>query len=415
MSDWKTHIENCPIMSRVAAVGSEPIAGMQRAVFLATGYRPFFLLAGVLAAVWVPLWLLIYQGDVASSSYLPATIWHGHEMLFGYAVAVLAGFLLTAGQNWTGLTTARGAHLAALALLWLAGRVLLLLDGSVPPAVAAAVDLTFIPALAVTVAVPLLRARNHRNLVFLVILAALFAFNLLIHLQALNAIGWDSSRPLWLTLDLFVLAIALVGGRIVPSFTKNAVPQARARSRAWVERPALLLLLAMTLADAAVGEGPVVSGLAGAAAVVHAVRLAGWDSAATRRKPILWVLHLGYAWLVAGLALRGASGFFEAVPPAAALHALGAGAVGTMTLAMMTRVALGHGGRPIVAAPSIVGAYALLTAAALARVAAAFALGGAAYDHLLLLSGALWAVAFLLFVLVYAPILIRPRADGRPG
>src|SRR5690606_26319562 len=130
-------------------------------------------------------------------SYLPATIWHGHEMLFGYAVAVLAGFLLTAGQNWTGLTTARGAHLAALALLWLAGRVLLLLDGSVPPAVAAAVDLTFIPALAVTVAVPLLRARNHRNLVFLVILAALFAFNLLIHLQALNAIGWDSSRPLW--------------------------------------------------------------------------------------------------------------------------------------------------------------------------------------------------------------------------
>jgi uncharacterized protein involved in response to NO len=175
------------------------------------------------------------------------------------------------------------------------------------------------------------------------------------------------------------------------------------------------LLLLMTIADAVLGDGPVVGALALAAAVLHAVRVAGWGGSATLRTPILWVLHLGYAWLIAGLALRGLAGFIETVPPAAALHALGAGAVGTMTLAMMTRVALGHGGRRIVAAPLTVAAYVLLTLAAIGRVAASFMLGEAGYDHLLLFSGVLWAAAFLLFLAVYAPILIMPRADGRPG
>lgn len=413
MADWKTHIENCPIMSRVAAAPAAVLQAPSRITLFATGFRPFFLLAGLIAALWVPLWLLVQQGEVASTSYLPANVWHGHEMIFGYAVAVLAGFLLTAGQNWTGLPTARGVHLAGLALLWLAGRVLLLVDA--PPLAAAIFDLAFIPALGITVAVPLLRARNHRNLVFLGVLAALFALNLLVHLGAMDVIAWDGRRVFWLALDVFVLVIALVGGRIVPSFTANAVPQAKVRSRAWIERPALAVLALLLLADAAMGEGPAVGALALLAAALHAVRLAGWDGRATRRTPILWVLHLGYLWLVAGLALRGVAAFVEAIPDDAALHALGAGAIGTMTLAMMTRVALGHGGRRIVAAPAIVGAYLLVSLAAIARVAGSFFLGSAGYDHALTLAGLLWAVAFLLFVVVYAPILVRPRADGRPG
>jgi uncharacterized protein involved in response to NO len=151
------------------------------------------------------------------------------------------------------------------------------------------------------------------------------------------------------------------------------------------------------------------------AAVLHGLRLAGWGGPATLGKPILWVLHLGYLWLVAGLALRGLAAFVEAIPDDAALHALGAGAVGTMTLAMMTRVSLGHGGRPIVAAPATVAAYALLTLAVVVRIAASFFLGEVGYDHALMLAGVLWAAAFALFVVVYAPILTRPRADGRPG
>jgi uncharacterized protein involved in response to NO len=259
VTDWKAHIENCPVMSRVAAAGEAIAEAPARVTLFATGYRPFFLLAGIMAALWVPLWLLIQQGEAASQSYLPANVWHGHEMTFGYAVAVLAGFLLTAGQNWTGLPTARGAHLAALALLWLAGRILLLLD--VAPLAAAVVDLAFIPALAVTVAVPLLRARNHRNLVFLVILAALFALNLLVHLGAMDVIGWDGRRVFWLALDVFVLVVALVGGRIVPTFTANALPQAKVRSRPWLERAAPATLLLLLAADIA-GQAPAVGALA---------------------------------------------------------------------------------------------------------------------------------------------------------
>ncbi len=400
------HLATCPIMSRITGM-REPAAGPTPGpTLLADGYRPFFLLAGVVAAAWVPLWLLVRQGLAEPPASLAANVWHGHEMVFGFAVAVLAGFLLTAGRAWTGLPTASGAHLAALALLWLAGRVLLLLDIA-PPAVAAAVDLAFLPALAATVAVPLLRARNHRNLVFLAVLAALFALNLLIHLGASGAAVWDSQRVFRLALDLFALAIALIGGRIIPAFTRNALPHAPVRARPRLDAAALAALPALIALDLAGEPGTATGAVALAAAGLHAVRLAGWGGGATVRAPILWVLHVGYLWLVLGLVLRGLSALVDAVPPDAALHALGAGAVGTMTLAMMTRVALGHGGRPLVAARPIVLAYGLVIASAALRVAAPFA-GGAGYEHTLAVAGALWSAAFAVFTAVYLPILLAP-------
>jgi uncharacterized protein involved in response to NO len=374
---------------------------------LSDGYRPFFLMAGIMAAVWVPLWLLVQQGAGQSASYLPANVWHAHEMIFGYAVAVLSGFLLTAGRNWTGLATARGPWLAGLALLWLAGRILLLTD-IVPPDLAAAVDLAFLPALAIAMAVPLLRARSYRNLVFLAILAALFALNLLVHLGARGALEWDSLRIFRIALDLFAVVIAIVGGRIIPSFTRNALPAAPIRARAWLDAPAMAALALLVVLDLATEPGVATGVVALAAAALHALRLSGWGGLATRRTPILWVLHIGYLWLVAGLALRGLSALIEAVPPSAALHALGAGAVGTMTLAMMTRVALGHAGRPLKAARPIVLAYWLVIAAAALRVAAA-CLEGTGGDHMLIASGASWSAGFVIFVVIYAPLLMRPR------
>ncbi|MBX6323572.1 MAG: NnrS family protein, partial [Rhodospirillaceae bacterium] len=201
-SRLQEHIAACSIMNRIAGA-KEPAAAPRSSglAVLADGYRPFFLLAGVVATAWVPLWLLVRQGLAEPPDHLAANVWHGHEMVFGYAVAVLAGFLLTAGRVWTGLPTASGAHLAGLALLWLAGRVLLLAD--VAPAAAAAVDLAFLPALAATMAVPLLRARNRRNFVFLAVLAALFALNLLVHLGARGAAVWDSQHVFRVALDLF--------------------------------------------------------------------------------------------------------------------------------------------------------------------------------------------------------------------
>jgi uncharacterized protein involved in response to NO len=400
------HVETCLIMSRIAGRAAPATDAAPGLALLADGYRPFFVLAGLMAAIWVPLWLAIQQGAASSASPLPANVWHGHEMIFGYAVAVLSGFLLTAGRNWTGLPTARGAHLAALALLWLAGRIVLLAD-IVPPAVAAAIDLAYLPALAATLAAPLLRARNYRNLVFLVILAALFTLSLLTYLSAWGSVGWDSQRIFRVALDLFALVIALIGGRIIPSFTRNALPKAEIRPQPWLETPAMAALVLLAVLDLAAEPGLATGIVALAAAAMHGLRLSGWGSLATRRTPILWVLHAGYAWLVVGLALRGLTAL-DAVPAAAALHALGAGAIGTITMAMMTRVALGHAGRPLVAARPTVLAYAMVILAAALRVGASF-LDGPGHDHALMAAGALWSLAFLLFLLVYVPILIAPR------
>ena len=382
---------------------------------LALGFRPFFLLAALIAAAAVPLWLLIYQGILEPVSHLSPTIWHGHEMVFGFAIAVIAGFLLTAASNWTGRRTATGLGLGALTLLWIAGRAAIVVGKGLPSWLVIGIDVAFLPILAVVLAVPLLATGNRRNVVFPVILVILGLINLSIHLGGIGAINWDPSRGLRVAIDLVLLVIGVLGGRVIPSFTKNAIPQARVNPCPKASVLALLSLATLAIAEAATGEPRVTGAIALAAGIINALRMKGWGSLATLRTPILWILHAGYGWLAIGLILRGLAALTDVIPLDASIHALTLGAVGSMVIGMMSRVALGHTGRSIVPAPLTIAAYWLVNAAALLRVVFALTWDDALRAMSLMGSGALWSLAFVLFIIVYWPILSWPRADGRAG
>jgi uncharacterized protein involved in response to NO len=393
----------------------EPQRGHGSWPILALGFRPFFLLAALFAAAAVPLWLLIYQGVLDPVSYLPPTVWHAHEMVFGFAVAVIAGFLLTAASNWTGRRTASGPALAALVGLWIAGRVLMFAGAGLPTWLVVGIDSAFLPTLAVTLAVPILAAGNRRNVIFPVVLLVLGLIHLSIHLGSLGALDWDPARGQRVAIDLILLMIGVLGGRVIPSFTKNALPQARVNPCPKASVLALVSLATLAVSDAATGSPTVTGTVALAAGIINALRMRGWGSHATARHPILWILHVGYGWIAVGLILRGVTDLFGIIPVDAGIHALTLGAIGSMVLGMMSRVALGHTGRSIIPAPLTVAAFWLVNAAALLRVLFAAMSNDGLRMTTLMGSGLLWSLAFLFFAIVYLPILSRPRADGRPG
>ena len=382
---------------------------------LALGFRPFFLLAALFAATAAPTWILIYQGLLDPVSYLAPTVWHAHEMIFGFAIAVVAGFLLTAASNWTGRRTAAGPGLAALAALWIAGRLAMVAGAGLPAWLVAGVDVAFLPILAVVLARPILAAGNRRNVIFPIVLLVLGAVNLSIHLGSLSAIAWDPSSGLRVAIDLILLMIGVLGGRVIPSFTKNALPQARVSPCPKASMLALASLAALAIADAASGTSGVTGALALLAGAMNALRMRGWGTLSTGRHPILWILHVGYGWMAAGLLLRGVADLSGVIPMDASMHALTLGAIGCMILGMMSRVALGHTGRAISPARLTIVAYWLVNAAALLRVLFAIIPDDMIRLAALSASGCLWSLAFLCFFIVYLPILSRPRADGRPG
>jgi uncharacterized protein involved in response to NO len=384
---------------------------------LALGFRPFFLAAGLSGIALVAIWLgVLWRGVPLHTWYDPvggSVGWHAHEMLFGYVAAVVAGFLLTAVRNWTGVDTPTGTPLLLLALLWLVGRVAPFLVDVVPGIWIATADLAFLPALLVALVGPLWKQGAPRNLAFVAIVLALFAANLLVHLQALSVTLASARLGLNLAVDLFALLIAIIGGRVVPLFTRSALPGAMPRSWPLVEVAAIWTLVAIAalrlLAPAPLAP-PILRGLAALAALVHALRLWGWFERRVLGAPLLWILYVGYGWLVVGLALSALPGF----PGVVGLHALTAGAMGSMTLGMMTRVSLGHTGRRLQPGAPLVAAFALIAAAGVARVALPL-LRPDLYAHSLMLAGAFWLAAFGLFAAGIGPFLVRPRADGRPG
>src|SRR6185436_13800345 len=358
------------------------------------GFRPFFLLASAWAAIAVPVWLAAYAHGYVLRGPLPAMFWHAHEMVFGFGMAAVAGFLLTAIPNWTGRLPVRGMPLALLAMLWLAGRIAMLVPG------AALLDLAFPAALIVVVARELLAGRNWRNLPMLGALALLFAGNLLFHLGIYEGLR--------LGIATLCMMIALVGGRIVPSFTRNWLAKSRPRAKLPAPESALdRAALLVTLAALAAWVCGLATWPALFAGLALAARLSRWRGAATLREPLLFVLHLGYGWLAFGLVLLGASDLLPALPASAALHALTVGAVGTMTLAVMTRASLGHTGRALVADPATVTIYALVTLAVLLRLASPFS--GAQAVLVASLSGIAWSAAFATFALHYGRFLIQEK------
>ena len=373
---------------------------------LRQGFRPFFLAAGVWAAGAVALWLAVIAGALVLPSAFDPITWHAHEMLFGYLAAVIAGFLLTAVPNWTGRLPVGGWRLGVLFALWCAGRVAVGLSALTGPVLAAAADLAFLAALSAVILREIAAKGNRHNLPIVGIVVVLAGSNLLVHLEAL---GLTATGSLGLRLGLADVAflITLVGGRIVPSFTRNWLAKRGApvlpRPFGGLDRLALgsmvLAGLSWVLAPGASATG----GLAILAAVFNGARLGGWCGHRTLGEPLVWILHLGYAWLVAGFALLGAAILVPALSQTAALHALTVGAMGTMTLAVMTRATLGHSGQSLSAGPGTTMIYGLVSAAALVRILAPFAPNDA--TTLLGLSGLCWIGAFGLFVVLYGPLL----------
>ncbi len=374
------------------------------------GFRPFYLLAGLLAALSVPLWAARFAGWLGEWVYYSESIWHAHEMIFGYAFAVIVGFLFTAVRNWTGRPTPTGATLAAIAALWLAARLLVFTPWT---GLAAAADTAFALAAAAGIGVPLLASRNRRNYFFIAILLLLGAANLGFYLAKMDLLDVAVSEWVQLALDLILFVMTVMGGRVIPMFTANAVPGARSRRLPWLEKAALAAIVLLILADA-LGLAPVaVAVVAAAAAILHAARLALWQPWLTLRRPILWILHASYGWIVIHLALRALAAL-DLLMPSLATHALTVGAIGGLTLGMMTRTARGHTGRPLQVGAIEVAAYVLVQAAGLVRVFGPLAVP-ALYLDAIIGSGVLWSIAFALFVIAYWPILTLARADGKPG
>ncbi len=404
-----------PAPLRIGSGGSEPPQqpGLSPWQPLALGFRPFFLLAGLSALLLMLVWLFVWnRGAGGPLGYYGPVDWHAHEMLFGFATAVIAGFLLTAVRNWTGMQTPAGLPLALLALAWLGGRVLPGCPGC-PALLGAAVEWAFLPLLALALARPLWTGRNRYNRWFLVLLSAMALANGLVHAQALGWTAGTAAQGIAVMLTLTLVLLVFVGGRIMPFFTESALAGSRPVTRRWVELSGVSLLGALALVQAVGLAGPVPAILLAAAGLIQLVRLAGWYDRRVLQVPLLWVLYTGYLWLVLGLLLLAASEL-GAFPRSAARHALTVGAIGVFMLGMMARVALGHTGRTLAPARAIVAAFVVANLAAVARVFGPLVYP-AGYADWIMTSGVLWAVAFGLFAAIYTPILLRRRADGRPG
>ncbi|MDA0654794.1 MAG: NnrS family protein [Proteobacteria bacterium] len=386
--------------------------------FLTFGFRPFFLFAGIYAVLVMIAWILavspnqaIAQIPLALTDWPPQS-WHAHEMLFGYALAVISGFFLTAVPNWTGSRPVQGNLLLSLAVVWVAARIANWTSAYVPALWVALLDAGYIIFLILVAIKGLSEGGSKRNFIFIPILLFFLTANLLVHGDRLGYTDETLRLGHILALDTVVLLITIIGGRVIPAFTTNVLHKngetTLPTSHHVIESTSIILVFGMLLADLA-QLSPFITGIiALGAAVVNAVRLAGWCGHKTLGQPILWVIHLGYLWLVIGLALRGWALIGGPMAHSDAIHALTIGAIGTMTLGIMTRAALGHTGRPLTVSRATGWAYGLITAAAVVRLVGPTLVPNA-WTGVMHLSAGLWCLAFIIFVWVYWPILTRPR------
>ena len=376
----------------------------------ALGFRPFYLLAATLAVLAIPAWLSHYFGWLSWSPNITLG-WHMHEMVFGFAIAVVVGFLFTAVRAWTGLWTPRGLHLAALALLWTAGRITMLTG---PAWLAAVVDMSFLPLAAWSMYRVLHRAGNKRNMFLVGLLALLAIANGVFHAAAMQLVPVSAFAPVHAAILLIVMIEAVIGGRVIPMFTDNGVPgSSKSVVRPSNDKIALAMVAAAVAGWVFGAPGPLMAALALMACVATAIRLAGWKPYRAIRVPLLWILHLSYAWIPIGFLMLGlaALGFGTA---STAFHALAVGSMAGLIIGMITRTTLGHTGRKLATGRAELFIYALIQSGAVARVAAGMAPAEWSAG-LLVASGACWTLSFALLLVVYAPYLWRPRIDGKEG
>jgi uncharacterized protein involved in response to NO len=374
---------------------------------LSAGFRPFFLAAGLWACIAMAVWILMLRGVFVLPTAFDPITWHFHELLFGFVAAAIGGFLLTAIPNWTGRLPLQGWPLATLALLWLLGRAAVAVSAWTGPFPAALADLAFLVALLAVVLREIVAGKNWRNLPMVIALALLVAANALIHAGVSGDTAWTEGGKR-LAIAVVIMLISLVGGRIIPSFTASwlrrreaaALPVAFNRFDKATLGLSLIAWIGWIVADLTTVTGALLV----AAALAHAVRLVRWRGPATTPEPLLWILHVAYAWIPAGMALLGLSAWMPELFTTA-IHALTAGAMGTMILGVMTRATLGHSGRELTAGAGTVTIYLLVQVAAVARIVAPFLDAG--YTPALDLAGTAWILAFALFVALYSPLYVR--------
>ena len=377
------------------------------------GFRPFFLAAGLSALLLMVFWLMVLSGVTSVGSYYPENYWHSHEMLFGFVATVAVGFLLTAVRNWTGIQTLRHTPLLLLSLLWLLGRLAPLTIFQLPGWLIAVLDSSFLPVAAVGVAIPILRKSQKSNYVFPILLLVMAVANLLTHMQYLGLTEQSAGIGISLMLYLVVALIMIMGGRVIPFFSERGVMGLQTQSWPLIEKLVPYSIGAVALVASILPDSILLAAVALFASGVHGIRLYGWYGKPIWSVPMVWILQLGYLWLVIGLLLLALVPF-AIIPREFAVHALTVGGIGLVTLGMMARVALGHSGREIAASRLVFWAFVLISLSPLFRVfVPAFMPDW--YLQSLMISGGLWCAAFFLFVLVYLPILIRPRIDGAPG
>lgn len=397
------------------APSARPDRSLSLPPVLRAGFRPFFFLAAIWAVVVIALWIPALRGAIELPTAFDALAWHRHEMLFGFVGAAIAGFLLTAIPNWTGRLPIAGWRLAVLVLLWVAARGVILFSDFVGGVTAMLVEIGFLMMLAGASAREVLLARN-RNLPMVGVVLLFSAAAMTDHLEGLGLIsakqlGWRGGT------SLVIILISLIGGRIIPSFTRNWLMKAEYGGRL-PGQPSTFDVIAIVATAAALLcwtfaiEPALTAAVLIAAGLLQLVRLLRWSGWRTAAEPLVLILHLAYAWIPIGLFLLGLNIIDIEVSGTAGLHALGAGAMGTMILAVMTRATLGHTGRDLHAGTGTVAIYSLVMIGAAIRVAAPRL--PLDYSLLVTVAGTAWAGAFLLFTIIYGPKLLGPRPDGKP-
>lgn len=375
------------------------------------GFRPFFLLGLAASAIFMGIWVWTLAQPQLAVAYFPPRLWHAHEMLYGFGSAIVIGFLFTASQNWTGIPGIKGIRLRLLALLWVTARVLLVIP-ELPHILVAVVDVSFLP-LCVWFLYPYLGRKAQKHVFVLVMLAVLAIGNLLMHLGALGFTHAYEEQGLYLGVNVIMMIVALISGRVIPFFTENSVPGYVRPTSGKLDMAIVMGSAGFVVFSFFVPMSLATGVVAACVALMHLTRWSLWLNWQVWRRPILWILYVGYAWLVVGYGLTAAANL-SLIALSPATHAFTAGAIGAMTIGMISRVSLGHTGRPISAARLTTLSYYLVSAAAATRVFGPV-FWPEHYSLLLTISGSLWICAFIFMLVVYAPILMLPRVDGRPG
>lgn len=379
----------------------------------AIGFRPFFLLGALFAVVSLLIWLHAYIRPANFTTFYGSMGWHAHEMIFGYTMAIIAGFLLTAVANWTERPTITGWPLALLALIWLLGRIFPFFPNSIPAGLISFVDLIFLPCLTIAIAIPIIQSRNKRNYFIPILVFLCGVANLLMHLELLEILENVYRGAMYFGIFQITVIILIVGGRVTPFFSSRVIPGYQARQKEWFDRTSEVSLFLFSFVVGFYPYHHITGILSILAALLVLVRYVGYYHNGVWKIPLLWVLHVSWLWLILGLVLHGLS-ILQWVGAHIALHALTVGTIGTMTLGMISRVALGHSGRPLQPTKLTVVSFWTIHFSALARIFGPMTLPEY-YPIWIQISGGLWVVSFLIYLVGYTTILLTPRPDGKPG